>query len=92
MSKAVIVHESAIFDKRRARSLSALNTTQFRALKILSTTKKENKHLSDRSLKAERKDLLRHCVYVDFDSNQEHRQEAFATARSIEKDLKFIID
>jgi hypothetical protein len=38
------------------------------------------------------KDLLRRRVYVDFDSNREHRQKIFAAARSIEKDRKFTID
>jgi hypothetical protein len=61
-------------------------------LKISSTTKKENKRSSRRSLKAEMKDLLRHRVHVDFDSDREHRQKAFAAARLIEKDRKLIID
>jgi hypothetical protein len=61
-------------------------------LKISSTTKKENKNSSCRSLKAKMKDLLQHRVHVDFDSNKEHRQKAFAIARSIEKDRKLIID
>jgi hypothetical protein len=38
------------------------------------------------------KDLLRHLVHVDFDSDKKHRQKAFAIARSIEKDRKLIID
>jgi hypothetical protein len=92
MSRAAIVHESAIFDKRRARLMSESDTTRFRAVKISSTTKKENKFSSCRSLKAEMKDLLRHRAHVDFDSDREHRQEAFAAARSIEKDRKLTID
>jgi hypothetical protein len=92
MSEAAIVHESAIFDKRRVRLMSESDTTQLRAVKISSTTKKENKRSSCRSLKAEMKNLLRHHVYVDFDSDREHRQETFAAARSIEKDRKLIID
>jgi hypothetical protein len=36
--------------------------------------------------------LLRHRVRVDFVSDQEHRQEAFAAAQSVEKDRKLIID
>ncbi len=60
-------------------------------MKISSTTKKENKRSSCRSLKAEIKDLLRHHVHVNFDSNRKHRQKTFAVARSIEKDRKFII-
>jgi hypothetical protein len=43
---------------------------------------------SCRSLKAKMKDLLRHRVHVDFDSNKRHRQKAFAIARSIEKKSK----
>jgi hypothetical protein len=92
MSEAAIVHESAIFDKHRVRLMNESNTIQFRAVKISSTTKKENKRSSCRSLKAKIKDLLRHHVYVDFDSDKEHRQEAFAAARSIEKDRKLTID
>jgi hypothetical protein len=92
MSEAAIVHESTIFDKRRVRFMSESNTIQSRAVKISSTTKKENKRSSCRSLKAEMKDLLRHRVYVDFDSDREHRQEAFAIARSIEKNRKLIVD
>ncbi len=92
MSRVAIVHESAIFDKRRVRLMSESDTTRFRTVKISSTTKKENRRLSCRSLKAEIKDLLRHRVHVDFDSNREHRQEMFAAARSIEKDRKLIID
>jgi hypothetical protein len=92
MNKSAIVHESAIFDKRRVRLMSESNTTRSRAMKILFTTKKENKRSSRRSLKAEMKVLLRHRVYVDFDSNKKHRQETFATARSIEKNQKLIID
>jgi hypothetical protein len=38
------------------------------------------------------KDLLRHRVYVDFASDKEHRQKAFAIAWLIEKDRKLIID
>jgi hypothetical protein len=91
-SEAAIVHESAIFDKCRVRLMSELNTTRFRALKISSTTKKENKCSSCRSLKAEIKSLLRHRVHVDFDSDKKHQQEAFATARSIKKNRKLIID
>ncbi len=92
MSEAAIVHESAIFDKRRVRFINESNTIRSRVMKISSTTKKENRRSSRRSLKAEMKDLLRHRVYVDFDSDREHRQKAFAVARSIEKDRKFIID
>jgi hypothetical protein len=92
MSRIAIVHESAIFDKRRVRFMSESDTIRFRAMKISSTTKKENKRSSCRSLKAEMKDLLRHRAHVDFDSNRKHRQKAFATARSIEKDRKLIID
>jgi hypothetical protein len=92
MSKAAIVHESTIFDKRRVRFMSESDTTRSRAVKISSTTKKENRLSSCRSLKAEMKDLLRHRVHVDFDSNREHRQKAFAAARSIKKDRKLIID
>jgi hypothetical protein len=92
MSRAAIVHESAIFDKRRVRLMSKSDTTRSRAVKISSTTKKENRRSSCRSLKAEMKDLLRHRVHVDFDSNRRHRQEAFAAARSIEKDRKLTID
>jgi hypothetical protein len=80
ISRTAIVHESAIFDKRRARFMSESNTTRSRAMKISSTTKKENKLSSCRSLKAEMKDLLRHRVHVDFDSNKEHQQKAFAAA------------
>jgi hypothetical protein len=54
--------------------------------------RKKNKRSSCRSLKAEMKDLLRHRVHVDFDSDREHRQKAFAIAQSIEKDRKLIID
>jgi hypothetical protein len=61
-------------------------------MKISSTTKKENKCLSRRSLKTEMKNLLQHRVRVDFDSDREHQQKAFAVARSIEKDRKLIID
>ncbi len=92
MSEIAIVHESTIFDKRRDRFMSESDTTRSRALKISSTTKKENKRSSCRSLKAKMKSLLRHRVYVDFDLNKEHRQKAFATARSIEKNRKLIID
>jgi hypothetical protein len=92
MNEAAIVHESAIFDRRRVRLMSESNTIQFRAMKISSTTKKENRRSSCRSLKAKMKDLLRHHVYVDLNSNKEHRQKTFAAARSIEKDRKFIID
>jgi hypothetical protein len=92
MSEAAIIHESAIFDKRRVRLMSESDTIRSRAVKISSTTKKENRRLSCRSLKAEMKDLLRHRVHVDFDSNRKHRQKAIAIARSIEKDRKFIID
>jgi hypothetical protein len=41
MSEAAIVHESAIFDKRRARLMNESNTIRFRAMKISSTTKKK---------------------------------------------------
>jgi hypothetical protein len=92
MSEAAIVHESAIFDKRRVRLMSESNTTRFRVLKISSTTKKKNRRSSRRSLQTKIKDLLRHSVRVDFDSNREHRQEKFAAAQLIEKDRKLIID
>ncbi len=92
MSKIAIIHESTIFDERYARLMNELNTTRFRALKISSSTKKENKDSSRRSLKTEMKDLLRHHVRVDFDSDREHRQKAFTTARSIKKNRKFIVD
>jgi hypothetical protein len=92
MSKAAIVHESAIFDKRRVCLMSESDTIRSRALKISSTTKKEYKRSSCRQLKAEMKNLLRHCVYVHFDSNRKHRQKTFVIARSIKKDRKFIID
>jgi hypothetical protein len=92
MSEAAIVHESTIFDKRLVHFMSKSDTTRFRAVKILSTTKKKNKRSSCRSLKAEMKDLLRHRVHVDFDSNKRHRQKTFAIARSIEKNRKLIID
>jgi hypothetical protein len=92
MNEIAIVHELTIFDKRRARFMSESDTIRSRALKISSTTKKENRRLSCRSLKAEMKDLLRHRVHVDFDSDKEHRQKAFAVARSIEKNQKLIID
>jgi predicted enzyme involved in methoxymalonyl-ACP biosynthesis len=93
MNEVAIVHESTIFDKRRARFMNESNTIQFRALKISSTTKKENKRSSCRSLKAKMKNLfLRYRVYVDFNSDKEHRQKAFAIAQLIEKNRKFIID
>jgi hypothetical protein len=92
MNEAAIVYESMIFDKHRARFMNESDTIQSRAVKISSTTKKENKRSSCRSLKAEMKDLLRHRVYVDFDSDREHRQKEFATARLIKKDRKLIID
>jgi hypothetical protein len=57
MSEVSIVHESAIFDQRRVRLMNESNTIRFRALKISSSTKKENKRSSRRSLKAEMKDL-----------------------------------
>jgi hypothetical protein len=41
MSEVAIVHESTIFDKRRARFMSESNTIRSRALKISSTTKKK---------------------------------------------------
>jgi hypothetical protein len=91
MSEAAIVHESTIFDKRRVHFMSESNTIRSRALKI-SSTKKKIKRSSCRSLKAEMKDLLRHRVYFDFDSDRKHRQKTFATARSIKKDRKLIID
>ncbi len=69
MSEVIIVHESTIFDKRRARFMNEFDTTRSRALKISSTTKKENKRSSHRSLKAEMKNLLRHRACVDFDLN-----------------------
>jgi ppGpp synthetase/RelA/SpoT-type nucleotidyltranferase len=83
MSKVVIVHESTIFDKRRVRLMSESNTIRSRALKISSIMKKENKRSSCRSLKTKMKDLLRHRVHVDFDSDKEHRQKAFAIAQLI---------
>jgi hypothetical protein len=85
MSEIAIVHESTIFDKRRARLMSESDTIRSRTVKISSTTKKENKRSSCRSLKAEMKNLLRHRVHVDFDSDRKHRQKTFATARLIKK-------
>jgi hypothetical protein len=84
MSEVAIVHELTIFDKRYARLMNELNMTQSRALKILSTMK-NNKRSSRHLLKAEMKDLLQHCACVDFDSDPEYRQKAFAIARSIKK-------
>jgi hypothetical protein len=92
MNEAAIVHESTIFDKRRARFMSESDTIQSRALKISSTMKKENKRSSCRSLKEEMKNLLRHRVHVNFDSNKKYRQKAFATARLIKKNRKLIIN
>jgi hypothetical protein len=92
MNEAATVYESMIFDKHRARFINESNTIQSRAMKISSTTKKKNRRSSCRSLKTEMKNLLRHRVYVDFDSDRKHRQKEFAIARSIEKDRKFIID
>jgi hypothetical protein len=48
MNEIVIVHESTIFDKCCNRFMNELNTIRFQALKISSTTKKENKRLSCR--------------------------------------------
>ncbi len=73
MSEAAIVHESAIFDKRRVRLMNESDMIRSRALKISSTTKKENRRSSCRSLITEMKNLLRHRVHVDFDSNKKHR-------------------
>jgi hypothetical protein len=92
MSRAAIVHELTIFDKRRVRFMSESDTIRSRAVNISSTTKKENRRLSCRSLKAEMKDLLRHRAHVDFDSDRRHRQKSFAAARSVEKDRKLTID
>jgi hypothetical protein len=92
MNKVAIIHKSTIFDKRRDRFMNESDTIRFRALKISSTMKKKNKRSSCRSLKTKMKDLLRHRVYVDFDSDKEHRQKAFAVARLIEKNRKLIID
>jgi hypothetical protein len=92
MNEIVIIHESTIVNKRDVRFMSELSTTRFRSLKISSTTKKENKRSSGRSLKAEIKDLLRHHARVDFDLNREHQQKTFAYARSVKKNRKFIID
>jgi hypothetical protein len=92
MFEIAIVHESTIFDKGRARFISESNTIWSRALKISSTTKKENKRTSYRSLKAEVKNLLQHCARVDFDSDREHWQKTFAAARSVEKDRELTID
>jgi hypothetical protein len=92
MNEAAIVHESTIFDKRRVHLMSESDTTRSQAVKISSIMKKENRRSSCRSLKAEMKDLLRHRAHVDFDSDREHRQKAFAIARSIKKDRKLIID
>ncbi len=92
MNKIVIVQEWTIFDKRRVRFINKSNTIQFQTLKILSTTKKENKDSSRRSLKAEIKYLLRHRVHVIFDSDREHWQKAFAIIRLIKKNRKLIID
>jgi hypothetical protein len=36
--------------------------------------------------------LLRHRAHVDSDPDREHRQEAFAAARSTEKDRELTID
>ncbi len=72
MSEVAIVHELTIFDKHRVRLMSELDTTRFRALKISSTTKKENKLLLYRSLKTKVKNLSQHRVCVNFDSDQEH--------------------
>jgi hypothetical protein len=58
MSEVVIVHESTIFKKRRVRFMNELNMIKSRALKISSTTKKENKSLSRRSMKTKMKNLL----------------------------------
>jgi hypothetical protein len=92
MNEIAIIHKLTIFDKRRVRFMNELITIRFRAMKISSTTKKKNKRSSCRSLKAKMKNLLRHRVHVDFDSNKEHRQKTFATARSIKKNRKLIID
>ncbi len=92
MNEIAMIHELAIFDRRCARLMNELNTTRFRALKILSTTKKENKRSSCRSLKAKVKNLLRHRVRVNFDSDREHRQKTFTIARSVKKNRKLAID
>jgi hypothetical protein len=80
MNKAVIVHESKIFDKNRVHFMNESITIRSRALKISFKTKKENKRSSRRSLKAEMKDLLRHRARVDFDADRKHRQKKFAIA------------
>jgi seryl-tRNA synthetase len=67
INKAVIVQKLSIFDKHRVRLMSESDTIRSRALKISSTTKKENRRSSRRSLKAEMKDLLRHHARVEFD-------------------------
>jgi hypothetical protein len=38
------------------------------------------------------KNLLRYHACVDFNSDREYRQKAFAIARSIKRNRKFIID
>jgi hypothetical protein len=45
INKVAIIHESTIFDKRRARFMSELNTIRSRALKISSISQKENKRI-----------------------------------------------
>jgi hypothetical protein len=85
MNEVVIVHELIIFDKRRFRFISESNIIQSRALKISTTTKKENRHSSRYSLKVKMKNLLRHHARVDFDSNREHRQKTFAADDQLKK-------
>jgi hypothetical protein len=80
MNETAIVHESTIFEKRRAHFMNESNTIWSRTLKISSSMKRENKRSSRCLLKAKMKNLLRHRVYVDFDSNREQRQKAFAVA------------
>jgi hypothetical protein len=90
MNEVVIVHESTIFDKRRVRLMNELDTTRSRALKISSTTKKENKRSSCRSLKAKMKDLLRHRARVDYDSNDDLEQK-IQNNRQIITSTRFLV-
>ncbi len=80
MSEATIVHKSAIFDERRFRFMNESRSIRFRAQEVSSTTKKENKHLSRCTLKAEMKDILRYCARVNFDSDRDYREKAFEAA------------
>jgi hypothetical protein len=72
MNEIVIVHELTIFDKRHDRFMNESNTIRSRTLKISSTTKKKNKRSSCRSLKTKMKNLMRHRVHVDFNSDKEY--------------------